>query len=116
MHVWVRFVPRLARSMRWSRWTMSPFSPLPHSSKGFLDARRFSDRATGKGISVVRWQIEEGRERCSPGSKVRNPGNKRNNRPCKANREDNNNSSWRFNIRGDPDPSPLDVQEPWSVS
>ena len=67
-------------------------------------------------LSVVHSQTEEGRSRCHPGNKARKQGNKRNNSVCKVYRRDNNNSSWRFNIRGDPDPSPLDVQEPWSVS
>jgi pentatricopeptide repeat protein len=35
--------------------------PAAKQHKGFLDARLFIDRATGKGISVVRWQSEEGR-------------------------------------------------------
>jgi hypothetical protein len=86
--------------------------PAATQQERAVEARLFIDRTTGKGISVVRRQIEEGRERCNPGSKVRNPGNKRNNRPYKANREDNYNSSWRFKISGEPDPLPLDVQEP----
>jgi hypothetical protein len=90
--------------------------PAAKQQQGVLDARPFIDRATGNGISVVRWQTEEGRELCNPGSKVRKQGDKRTNRACKVYRRDNNNSSRRFNIRGDPDPPPLDVQEPWSVS
>jgi hypothetical protein len=35
--------------------------PAATQQQGFLDARRFIDRATGNGISVVRWQSEEGR-------------------------------------------------------
>jgi heme-degrading monooxygenase HmoA len=33
--------------------------PAAKQQKGFLDARLFIDRATGKGISVARWQTEE---------------------------------------------------------
>jgi hypothetical protein len=90
--------------------------PAATQQQGVLDARRFSDRATGNTISVVRRQAEDGRSRCHPGSKVRKQGNKRNNRACKVYRRDNN-SSWGFTIRAhrDSDPPPLDVQEPWSV-
>jgi hypothetical protein len=35
--------------------------PAATQQQGVLDARPFIDRATGKGISVVRWQAEEER-------------------------------------------------------
>ena len=35
--------------------------PAATQQQGFLDARPFIDRTTGNGISVVRWQTEEGR-------------------------------------------------------
>jgi hypothetical protein len=35
--------------------------PAATQQKRFLDARRLMDRATGNGISVARWQTEEGR-------------------------------------------------------
>jgi hypothetical protein len=35
--------------------------PAATQQQGFLDARPFIDRAAGTGISVVRWQAEEGR-------------------------------------------------------
>jgi hypothetical protein len=63
--------------------------PAATQQHGDLGARPFIDRATGKGISVVRWQTEEGRELCNPGSKVSNKRNTRNDRHT-------NNSNWRF--------------------
>jgi heme-degrading monooxygenase HmoA len=33
--------------------------PAAKQQKGFLGARLFTDRATGKGISVTRWQTKE---------------------------------------------------------
>ena len=33
--------------------------PAVRQQKGFLGARLFTDRATGKGVSVTRWQSKE---------------------------------------------------------
>jgi len=34
-------------------------APAAKQQKGFLGARLFTDRATGKGVSVTRWQSKE---------------------------------------------------------